>query len=214
MRTAEERKAANAQCARQCRKRKNAKFERLEEDFERVNRRLVEVESENAALRLHVQTLESRLGQSIEPEPALPATPELAHMTPQKSITTGLARATAPLTVVKKESSHLDYSTHEDTPLGLFGSDPLGLATVPLSPLTPGLSGLGMLSQILRPEPLTPQALGMRPTTLSLTEPSTSTASGDACSILEQTGSTLNDAQTVLSAAESNAYSLVFESFA
>ena len=115
-------------------------------------------------------------------------------------------------------ASDLDYiipeATHEAAPLELFESDPIG------SPL---ITGLDMISHVLGPQPLTPPALELTPpalklrqSTLSLTEPSTSTTSGgdNPFDILDKSGSILNEAQIVLSTAESNAYSLVFKSVA
>jgi len=50
-RTTEERKLANAECARQSRKRKNEQLEQLQQEVDSYKRRICKVEHENAALR-------------------------------------------------------------------------------------------------------------------------------------------------------------------
>ena len=193
------------------------------------------MELENAALRLHVQKLEDRLKQSSQSGPVASAmsqksisigltqwsqtwadtavVPKVGScLQPEcDSITQDYANPDV-LEIIQMADftsdeplgaaelvSHLDYSTADGTSLELFEPD------LNQSPLITGICGIDMIS-----EPLAPQAVEIRQSTFSLTEASTSTASGDANLGLEGSGSTLNEAQMVLSAAESDAYSLVF----
>lgn len=69
-RTIEERKLANAECARQSRKRKNEQLTTLEDEVDSYKRRLAEVEHENAILRQSIQQCSTGI-----PVPRMPARP-------------------------------------------------------------------------------------------------------------------------------------------
>lgn len=85
-RTSEERKLANAQCARESRKRKNEQLVTLQEEIESYKRRLCEVERENVALRRSIHSCAT--GDTCENVASLPeATPVWPLVSPSLKAT-------------------------------------------------------------------------------------------------------------------------------